>query len=194
MLLLPLAREAFVTKGSAAAVRSGASAFVCLGIRAAAAWGTGHMALEAAVAQLSGVAGVKLKGLPVREFNGIYKPAGEHEGWPRFENDSGKHLFRFVADGEWYLEDDFVPESTTPQAYVASASGPLPVDGTSGSAARMTAGTPRSCPAGCSNRTRRTRTSSSGCAKSCRRRSPSARRYWRTGTSCRRSWTSSRRR
>ena len=85
------------------------------------------MALEAAVAQLSGVAGVKLKGLPVREFNGIYKPAGEHEGWPRFENAEGKHLFRFVADGEWYLEDDFVPESTTPQAYVASASGPLPV-------------------------------------------------------------------
>ena len=81
----------------------------------------------AAKEQLAGAAGVAIDGVPDVVFNSVYLPAGEHEGWLRFESAEKKHLFRCVRDSAWYLLDRFDPDSSAPKAYVKAKDGVLPV-------------------------------------------------------------------
>ena len=57
-------------------------------------------ACNAAKEQLTDVAGVTIEGMPQAEFNSVYLPVGEHEGWVRFESAEGKHLYRLI-DLDW---------------------------------------------------------------------------------------------
>ena len=43
-----------------------------------------------------------VEGHPIAAYNGTYRPRGQHEGWPRFENEHGRHLFR-NRPTEWWL-------------------------------------------------------------------------------------------
>eukprot|EP01045_Picozoa_sp_COSAG04_P010135 COSAG04_NODE_612_length_11991_cov_17.359569_3_plen_646_part_00 len=63
--------------------------------------------LAVATRQLGGVAGVAVEGMPQPDFNGVYLPAGDHEGWPRFESAEGKHLFRSLLRDRWYIAPTF---------------------------------------------------------------------------------------
>ena len=67
-----------------------------------------------------------LEGHPIAAFNGTYRPQGQHEGWPRFENEHGRHLYRYRPDERWFLERAFTPESDIRNAYIAAAEGPIP--------------------------------------------------------------------
>jgi hypothetical protein len=74
-----------------------------------------------------------LEGHPTAAFNGTYRPRGQHEGWPRFENEHGMHLFRLYGVAkippvqEWYLDSDFSPdESSCAGGMIAAAEGPIP--------------------------------------------------------------------
>jgi hypothetical protein len=67
-----------------------------------------------------------LEGHPIAAYNGTYRPRGQHEGWPRFENEHGKHLFRYRPDERWFLESAFTPESAAGTGYIAAAEGPIP--------------------------------------------------------------------
>ena len=67
-----------------------------------------------------------LEGHPTAAFNGTYRPRGQHEGWPRFENERGMHLFRYRLDEEWFLSSAFTPESAVCTGYIAAAEGPIP--------------------------------------------------------------------
>ncbi len=44
------------------------------------------------------------------DFDGVYRLAGEHEGWPRFESAAGNHLYRCVSKGMWCVYYKFDPE------------------------------------------------------------------------------------
>jgi hypothetical protein len=59
-------------------------------------------------------------------YNGTYRPRGQHEGWPRFENERGMHLYRYRPDEEWFLRNAFTPESADCAGYIAAAEGPIP--------------------------------------------------------------------
>jgi hypothetical protein len=67
-----------------------------------------------------------VEGHPTAAFNGTYRPRGQHEGWPRFENEQGSHLFRYRPTEKWYLERAFTPESAACCGYIAAAEGPIP--------------------------------------------------------------------
>ena len=67
-----------------------------------------------------------LEGHPTAACNGTYRPRGQHEGWPRFENEHGMHLFRYRPDEEWLLGDAFTPESGDCAGHIAAAEGPIP--------------------------------------------------------------------
>ena len=77
--------------------------------------------------QLADVAGIVIEGMPDAKYNSVYLPAGEHEGWLRFESAACTHLFRCVRDSEWYLMATFDPHSDAPAAYVEANDGLLPV-------------------------------------------------------------------
>ena len=47
--------------------------------------------------QLADAAGVTIEGMPQAEYNAVYLPAGEYEGWLCFESAEGKHLFRLIG-------------------------------------------------------------------------------------------------
>ena len=71
--------------------------------------------------------------MPIASYNGCYNTVGEHDGWRRFENEAGKHLFRYVPDQEWHLHAGFYPTppeegqpSRFPQAYIEAPDGSLP--------------------------------------------------------------------
>ena len=94
-------------------------------LRAAELW-----PLQAAKAQLGEALGVAVAGLPVQrnEYNSVYRVAGKHEGWPRFESAEGKHLFRHVAGGEWMLASRFPPAAGQADgASVRALGGALPI-------------------------------------------------------------------
>ena len=67
-----------------------------------------------------------LEGHPQAAYNGTYRPRGQHEGWPRFENEHGRHLFRYRPYEQWYLERAFTPESDACLGKIAAAEGPIP--------------------------------------------------------------------
>ena len=67
-----------------------------------------------------------VEGHPTAAFNGTYRPRGQHEGWPRFENERGRHLYRYRPREEWYLGPAFTPESADCAGYIAAAEGPIP--------------------------------------------------------------------
>ena len=67
-----------------------------------------------------------LEGHPTAAYNGTYRPRGQHEGWPRFENEHGMHLYRYRPDEEWFLGAAFTPESANCVGYIAAAEGPIP--------------------------------------------------------------------
>ena len=74
--------------------------------------------------QLLGVSGITIVGWS--EYAGAYRSCGEHEGWPRFQTSDGKHLFRCIPDGEWYLMDTFDPDAQAPAALCFAPDGLLP--------------------------------------------------------------------
>eukprot|EP01045_Picozoa_sp_COSAG04_P022624 COSAG04_NODE_2583_length_3896_cov_90.326574_2_plen_556_part_00 len=84
-------------------------------------------ALAAATEQLQGVAGVAVEGLPHPELNDVYLPAGELEGWPRFESGQGKHLYRGIADCGWYFREVFDASAKNPKAWIRARDGMLPI-------------------------------------------------------------------
>jgi hypothetical protein len=67
-----------------------------------------------------------LEGHPMAAFNGTYRPRGQHEGWPRFENEHGIHLFRYRPNEQWLLATAFRPQSGTSAGSIAAAEGPIP--------------------------------------------------------------------
>ena len=67
-----------------------------------------------------------VEGHPTARFNGTYRPRGQHEGWPRFENEHGRHLFRYRPDKRWFLSPAFTPESDACHGSIAAAEGPIP--------------------------------------------------------------------
>ena len=60
------------------------------------------------------------------DFNGTYRPRGQHKGWPRFENEHGRHLYRYRPTERWYLSTAFTPESDASHGSIAAAEGPIP--------------------------------------------------------------------
>ena len=62
------------------------------------------LGLATATRQLTGLAAVVVEGLPKREYNSVYLPAGSHEGWPRFEGGEGTHLFRHVEYAHSFVD------------------------------------------------------------------------------------------
>ena len=67
-----------------------------------------------------------VEGHPSAAYNGTYRPRGQHEGWPRFENEQGMHLFRYRPGERWYLSDAFTPEIAACAGKIAAAEGPIP--------------------------------------------------------------------
>ena len=67
-----------------------------------------------------------VEGHPTAAFNGTYRPRGQHEGWPRFENEQGMHLYRYRPDERWLLNPAFTPESAACAGNIAAAEGPIP--------------------------------------------------------------------
>ena len=78
--------------------------------------------------QLEGRAAVSVRGVRCDDgdFDGVYRPAGEHEGWPRFESAAGHHLYRFAPEGVWCLSDEFDPAKAGLDARCVTADGALP--------------------------------------------------------------------
>ena len=66
-----------------------------------------------------------VEGHPTAACNGTYRPRGLHEGWPRFENEHGMHLFRRRPTERWFLSTAFTPESDACAGYIAAAEGPI---------------------------------------------------------------------
>ena len=71
-------------------------------------------------------AALALEDHPVAAVNGTYRPRGQHEGWPRFENERGRHLLRYRPTERWLLSDAFTPESAACHGTIAAAEGPIP--------------------------------------------------------------------
>ena len=71
-------------------------------------------------------AALALEDHPVAAVNGTYRPRGQHEGWPRFENERGSHLFRYRPTEQWFLSNAFTPESGACHGHIAAAEGPIP--------------------------------------------------------------------
>ncbi len=67
-----------------------------------------------------------LEGHPMAAYNGTYRPRGQHEGWPRFENERGRHLFRYRPTERWLLGTAFEPESHVCTGYIEAAEGAIP--------------------------------------------------------------------
>ena len=72
-----------------------------------------------------------VEGHPIAACNGTYRPRGQHEGWPRFENEHGRHLFRYRptedrTTEDWFFSAAFTPESDARAGYIAAAEGPIP--------------------------------------------------------------------
>ena len=67
-----------------------------------------------------------VEGHPTAAFNGTYRRRGQHEGWPRFENEHGLHLYRRRPNEEWFLSNAFTPESDACAGAIAAAEGPIP--------------------------------------------------------------------
>ena len=84
-------------------------------------------ALAAATEQLADVAGVTLEGHPSPQYNSLYLPAGEHEGWPRFESAEGKHLYRHIEGEKWFVAAKFEPDTRKRAASALTPHGRLPV-------------------------------------------------------------------
>ena len=84
------------------------------------------VALAAATRQLKDVAGAAVVGMPQLEFNDVYLPAGDHEGWPRFESPQGKHLYFLLEFSTWVLRDTFDPNAAGAPAYTLATDGLLP--------------------------------------------------------------------
>lgn len=95
----------------------------------------------AACKQLENVQAVCLAGsLSQSELNGVYVPAGMHEGWPRFErqvaNVSGTaepflctsyHLYYHAPYRMWFLNDAFRPSSDGRLGCIEAIDGQLPI-------------------------------------------------------------------
>ena len=67
-----------------------------------------------------------VEGHPIAACNGTYRPRGQHEGWPRFEKEQGRHLFRCRPYERWHLSTAFTPESTASHGCIAAVEGPIP--------------------------------------------------------------------
>ena len=86
-------------------------------------------AARAAVAraQLESVREVVVAGCPSSECNGSYVPGHAHEGWPRFENEHGRHLYHFAGHQQWFINDRFAPGVDETLVFLDSADGALPL-------------------------------------------------------------------
>jgi len=83
--------------------------------------------LQLALAQAEGN-GFLLEGHPEPAYNGLYARAGETpDGWPRFENTTGMHLYRYQEYEQWFLWEAYTPESDIRSTKIETASGELPV-------------------------------------------------------------------
>ena len=67
-----------------------------------------------------------VEGHPTAACNGTYRPRGQHEGWPRFENEQGMHLYRYRPSEQWLLNNAFTPERNACTGYIAAAEGLIP--------------------------------------------------------------------
>ena len=76
-------------------------------------------AMIAAVSQFEGVAGLLLAGVPQFDYNSVYLPDGQLNGWPRWKSWEGNMIFRAIDEKEWHLDD---ADSTAPAAYCGTPS------------------------------------------------------------------------
>ena len=88
-----------------------------------------ELAARAAVAraQLESVREVIVAGCQQPEWNGSYAPRPAHEGWPRFENEHGRHLYYYAPDQQWSVNDRFAPDVDESMMFLDSSDGSLPL-------------------------------------------------------------------
>ena len=87
-------------------------------------------AAQAQAARLGAGGGLQLEGHPLPAYNGVYRRVGQelHGGFPRYEHaSSGKHLYRYQANEQWYVNDEFTPDKSACAGYIGSAGGEVPV-------------------------------------------------------------------
>ena len=77
-------------------------------------------------AQLETVREVIVAGCAEQGCNGSYAPRPAHDGWPRFENEHGMHLYYYARDRQWFLNDRFTPDVDGALLMGVSADGTLP--------------------------------------------------------------------
>ena len=51
---------------------------------------------ELEAAQAASLLALGVRGHPNPNYDNAFKPAGEHEGWPRYESAEGLHLYRHI--------------------------------------------------------------------------------------------------
>ena len=83
---------------------------------------------HAARDQASRVAALRMEGhLNSTAFDGLYTIVAEHDGFPHYQNENGKYLYRHVPTGKWYLKAKFEPELATRVSEIAAPDGPVPM-------------------------------------------------------------------
>ena len=71
-----------------------------------------------------------LEGHPQAAFNGLYRTASEHNGFPVFRNGRGMHCLRSQATHAWFLSDHLDPNADfmTAMFPMSEHEGPFPTD------------------------------------------------------------------
>ena len=84
--------------------------------------------LEKTTAEGQAVLGVGVQGHDARNYNGVFRRVGLHEGQPRFERKviGGPVLHLYYHGAAWRLKASFTPEEAGCKSWIASASGALP--------------------------------------------------------------------
>jgi polo-like kinase 1 len=85
-------------------------------------------ACVAAQVQLAGATAVLIEGLPLSlaECNGSYLRDTRHEGWPRFLNAQGKHLYYCKPRRRWFVNKRLTPDRDGGLACIDAEDGRLP--------------------------------------------------------------------
>lgn len=77
---------------------------------------------------VSGSPEAGVRGLPEANRNGVFAPRSKHNGWPRFENEHGCHLYYQTEQKEWQIGTAFEPDdSGALNLTIQRADGLLPI-------------------------------------------------------------------
>ena len=85
---------------------------------------------QAQAERLGAGGALQLEGHPTPAYNGVYRRVGQelHGGFPRYEHaSSGMHLYRYQANEQWLVDDEFTPDEDDSAGYISSVGGEVPV-------------------------------------------------------------------